>query len=232
MFGAVLFAAWFVETVLWVSSTVDSVANGEISPLISAVGAILLLLLLAGMEGLEVAVIDRWGWLYPERTSHQLAAWLAARQLFVAMIVTTATLLAHRDAIVIPGTGSEVTGGFVLAVFQLTWTTFTVLWFMQIVPKHMAATNPNRYLGRLRPSLFPIVEFVRMLGVSQPGEWTASAIENRVDWHAPVAPVEEGRPRPAKSLADIWAELIPEHAPNRARHVGPTDEGAPTPTGS
>jgi hypothetical protein len=228
-FGAVLFAAWFVETVLWVSSTVDSVANGEISPLITAVAAVLLMLLLAGMEGLEVAVIDRWRSLYPDRSTHDLAAWLAARQLFVALIVTTATILAHREAIVIPGSGSEITGGFVLAVFDLTWTGFTVLWFMQIFPKHMAATNPDRYLRRLRPSLFPIVEVVRRIGVSQPGEWTASAVENRLDWHAPI---EEGRPQPTESLADIWRQLIPEHAPPRARAAGSPRDAPPAPTGS
>jgi hypothetical protein len=228
-FGAVLFAAWFVETVFWVSSTVDSVANGEISPLITAVGALLLMLLLAGMEGLEVAVIDRWGLLYPERSNHDLAAWLAARQLFVALIVTTATILSHRDAIVIPGTGSEITGGFALAVFDLTWTGLTVLWFMQILPKHMAATNPDRYLRALRRRLFPIVEVVRKIGVSQPGEWTASVIENQRDWHTEPRPVEEGRPRRADSLADIWAELIPERAPRRTERVGPPETG---PTGS
>src|SRR6188472_4524157 len=86
VFGAVLFLAWGVETVLWLYSTIDSVANGEATPLVTAVVAIALLCLLAGMEGLEVAVIDRWRSMYPERTTSELAAWLAARQLFVALI--------------------------------------------------------------------------------------------------------------------------------------------------
>ena len=92
-FGAVLFVGWAVETFLWVYATGHSVANGEITPLITALGAIALLILLAGMEGLEVAVIDRWRSLYPQRTTSDLAAWLAARQLFVALIVTTAELV-------------------------------------------------------------------------------------------------------------------------------------------
>ena len=96
--------------------------------------------------------------------------------------MTTATLLAHRDAIVIPGSSTEVTGGLALGLFDLTWTGFTVLWFAQIFPKHLAATNPDRYLDHLRRTLFPIVEGVRQVGVSQPGEWVAARVERRLDW--------------------------------------------------
>jgi hypothetical protein len=219
VFGAVLFLAWGVETVLWLYSTIDSVANGEATPLVTAVVAIALLCLLAGMEGLEVAVIDRWRSMYPERTTSELAAWLAARQLFVALIVTTATLLAHRDSISIPGTSTEITGGLALGLFDLTWTGFTVLWFAQIFPKHLAATNPDRYLRHTRRSLFPIVEVVRKVGVSQPGEWVASATERRLDWPEPTEGIEELPAGREESLAGIWRALIPERAP----YTGPGD---------
>ena len=212
IFGAVLFAAWGVETILWVASTVDKVADGEITPLITAIAALALMTLLAGMEGLEVAVIDRWRAIYPERTTSELAGWLAARQLFVALIVTTATLLANRGEIVIPGTSTSITGGLALGLFDLTWTGFTVLWFAQIFPKHLAATNPDRYLSHLRRSLFPVVEVVRRVGVSQPGEWVASAVERRLDWPAAAAIEEAPLPR-EQSLAAIWRELIPETRP-------------------
>ena len=46
-------------------------------------------------------------------------------------------------------------------LFDIAWTGFTVLWFAQIFPKHMAATNPDRYLGDLRRPLFPVVDVVR-----------------------------------------------------------------------
>lgn len=166
------------------------------------------------MEGLEVAVIDRWRKLFPERTTSELAGWLAARQLFVALIVTTATLLAHREAIIVPGTSNEVTQGLVLGLFDLTWTGFTVLWFAQIFPKHLAAMNPGRYLAHLRRTLFPIVEGVRIVGVSQPGEWVASGVERRLDWPLPhVESIEEAPAPREESLAAIWRELIPERAP-------------------
>ena len=214
IFGVVLFLGWGIESFFWLYATGHSAADGDAMPVVTAVATLSLLVLLAGMEGLEVAVIDRWRSLYPERTTSDLAGWLAARQLFVALIVTTATLLAHRDAIVIPGSSSEVKGGLVLGLFDLTWTGFTVLWFAQIFPKHLAATNPDRYLLHLRRTLFPIVEGVRRVGVSQPGEWVASSVERRLDWPLPhVESIEEGPAPREESLAAIWRELIPERAP-------------------
>jgi hypothetical protein len=228
-FGAVLFVAWGIESFFWVYATIHSAANGDVMPVVTAVAALALLVLLAGMEGLEVAVIDRWRALYPDRTTSELAGWLAARQLFVALIVTTATLLAHRDAIVIPGSSTEITGGLALGLFDLTWTGFTVLWFAQIFPKHLAATNPDRYLEHLRRTLFPIVEGVRVVGVSQPGEWVASSVERRLDWPLPhVDSIEEGPAPREESLAAIWRELIPERAPgSRPDPDEPTGSGPP-----
>jgi hypothetical protein len=52
-------------------------------------------------------------------STNYLAGWLAARQLFVALIVTAATLLANRSVIVIPGTPVRITDGFVLDIFDL-----------------------------------------------------------------------------------------------------------------
>jgi hypothetical protein len=212
-FGVVLFIAWGLETVLWVASTIDLAADGEITPVITALVALSLMTLLAGMEGLEVAVIDRWRINFPDRTTNELAGWLAARQLFVALIVTSATLLANRSTIIVPGTGASIDHGILLGLFDLTWTGFTVLWFAQIFPKHLAATNPDRYLRHLR-SLFPVVEVVRKIGVSQPGEWVAAFIERRLNW--PMTPAEEMQeaaiPR-EESLAGIWRELISEAPP-------------------
>ena len=125
------------------------------SPAIWAVVALLLMFLLACMEGLEVAVIDRWSHLYPDRAMSDLAGWLAARQLFVALIVTAATMLAERDSIAIPFTSTEITAPAALKIFNLVWTGLTVLWFMQIFPKHMAATNADRYLNVTRAPAVP-----------------------------------------------------------------------------
>jgi hypothetical protein len=231
-FGAILFLAWGVETILWFASTIDRVGNGEAMPLISAVAALALMCLLAGMEGLEVAVIDRWRSMYPDRTTSELAGWLAARQLFVALIVTTATILAHRETIVIPGTSTEITGGFALGIFDLTWTGFTVLWFAQIFPKHLAATNPDRYLRHLRRTLFPIVEVVRKIGVSQPGEWVAGAVERSLDWPIPhIEEIQESRRAQPESLAAVWRALLVDDAPTRRPAAGEPPD-APVPTGS
>jgi hypothetical protein len=215
-FGAVLFIAWGIATVLWVYGAIHALGAGDAGPAIRAVVALLLMILLAGMEGLEVAVIDRWRQLYPDRSNSELAGWLAARQLFVALICTTATLLAEPDLIVIPFTSTEISGGFALKAFTITWTGLTLLWFMQIFPKHMAATNPDRYLTFTRTTLFPIVEVVRRIGVALPGEWVASVVQNRLNWHAEPAIEEAPAPR-GTSLAEAWAALTPERAPTTQR---------------
>ena len=225
-FGVVLFVAWGIETFFWVYATIHSAADGEVMPVVTAVAALALLVLLAGMEGLEVAVIDRWRSLYPDRTTSELAGWLAARQLFVALIVTTATILINRKEITVPFTSVSIEEGALLKIFDIVWTGFTVLWLAQIFPKHLAATNPDRYLHHLRRSLFPVVEVVRRIGVSQPGEWVASAVERRLNWplteaeqmQEAVAPQEE-------SLGQIWRQLIPETPPQTGAR-GPTPEGS------
>jgi len=206
--GVVLFVVWAVLTFLWFYDAIHALVYGEPGPAIKAVVWLLLMLLLAGMEGLEVAVIDRWSHLYPERTTADLAGWLAARQLFVALIVTGATLLADRDSLAIPFVAPPFTGVVALKIFNLVFTTLTVLWFMQIFPKHMAATNADRYLKVFQAVLFPVVEFVRVIGISWPAEMTAQAVQNRLDWHA--EPTLEAAPsRHDESLAKAWAALVP-----------------------
>jgi hypothetical protein len=213
-FGVVLLVAWGLATIVWVASTVSLAADGNAGAVVTAVVALALLALLAGMEGLEVAVIDRWRAIYPDRPTSHLAAWLAARQFFVAIIVTTATILINRKEIVVPLTGVSIEEGALLKIFDIVWTGFTVLWFAQIFPKHLAATNPDRYLHYLRRSLFPVVEVVRKSGLSQVGEWAAVLVERRLKWplteaeqmQEAVAPQEE-------SLARIWRALTPENAP-------------------
>jgi hypothetical protein len=214
-FGVLLFAAWCFETAMWVASTVYLVGQGNASAVISAVVALALMTLLAGMEGLEVSVIDRWRELFPGKTTSALGGWLSARQLFVALIVTSATILANRSTLVVPFTSTHISGGSLQAkIFDLTWTGFTVLWFAQILPKVVAATDPARYLRLLRRSLFPLVEAVRVLGVSQPGEWAASLIGGRFGWVHRTAE-EEGADEPSleirteePSLVGGWRSVI------------------------
>jgi hypothetical protein len=230
-FGAALFVLWALATIVWVASTINLAADGDAMAVVTAVVALALLTLLCGMEGLEVSVIDRWQALYPDRTLSHLAAWLAARQLFVALIVTTATILINRSELIVPFTSLSIDHGILLKVFDIVWTGLTVLWFAQIFPKHLAATNPDRYLHYLRRALFPLVEGVRRIGVSQPGEWVASAVERRLDWYMTDAEqMQETAAPPAESLGHIWRELIPETPPDTGGPgaQGVTESGAPS----
>ena len=219
--GAILFLAWVIIAGLWAASTISSGLDGDVMPVVTAVAAIALMALLAGMEGLEVAVIDRWRKVFIDGSKSHLAAWLAARQFFVAMIVTAATLLAHRSFLVIPG-GERFTAELPLRIYDIVGVTLTVLWFAQIFPKLIAATNPDRDPRFTRASLFPVVEVVRRIGVSWPGEQAAALFERRVDWRADAEEgIEEAPARREETLAEIWRELIPRPegrarpAPNR-----------------
>ncbi|MHC1560806.1 hypothetical protein ACR9E3_17750 [Actinomycetospora sp. C-140] len=225
-----LFVAWLILTILWVASIVHALGEGSVGPLIRGIIAILLMLLLAVMEGLEVAVIDSWSRIYPDRPQSALAGWLAARQLFVALIVTTATVLAEPESVPLPfGNGEGITGNG-LKAFTIVWTTITVLWFMQIGPKHMAAINPDRYLRGTQPLFFPVVAFVDKLGVAKPAVAIAKIVEKRLDWHATEG-IETGvdlesRPAQRGNLASAWAALIPEDSPSGGPRRGDHAAGA------
>jgi len=207
-FGTVLFIAWGVLSVLWEYDAIYQLAHGQPGPAIAAVVAVLLMLVLAVMEGLEVVMIHDWNRLYPDRTAHDLAAWLAARQMFVAFIVSAATILAQRHSINIPFTSTEITNPVTLKIFNVIWTPLTVLWFMQILPKHMAAINPVRYLKVTGGAALPVVNVVKAIGVSWPAEKTAAAVQSLLGWHP--EPTLESAPRRGVDLADAWAALIPE----------------------
>ena len=207
-FGTVLFIAWGVLSVLWVYDAIYELAHGQPSPAITAVVAVLLMLVLAVMEGLEVVMIHGWNRLYPDRTAHDLAAWLAARQMFVAFIVVAATILAaaeRRSTSHSPRIRSRARHS---KIFNLVWTTFTILWFMQILPKHMAAINPVRYLKVTGGAALPVVNVVKAIGISWPAEKTAAAVQSLLGWHP--EPTLERAPRRGPDLADAWAALIPE----------------------
>ncbi len=206
-FGMVLFIAWGVLSVLWVYDAIYKLAHGVPGPAIAAVVAILLMLVLAVMEGLEVVMIHDWNRLYPDRTAHDLAAWLAARQMFVAFIVSAATILAERTSIAIPFDG-KITVPVTLKIFNVIWTPLTILWFMQILPKHMAAINPDRYLKVTGGAALPVVNVVKLIGISWPAEKTAAVVQNRLGWHA--EPTLERAPWRGEDLAGAWAALIPE----------------------
>jgi hypothetical protein len=223
-----LFIAWAILTILWVYDAIHKLVDGEAGPATMAVVALALMFLLAGMEGLEVAVIDRWSQLYPDRSMFDLAGWLAARQLSVALIIVAATMLAERESIAVPSLSTEITAPVALKIFNLVWIGLTVLWFMQIFPKHMAATNTGRYLKLTQAALFPVVEFARMIGISWPAEKTAKAVQNRIGWYPEPTP-EKAPSQGAGSLAAGQAAPTPEDAPTAQR---PPEDEATRPTES
>jgi hypothetical protein len=222
IFATILFVAWVAGTIVWVASMADYAADGHPSAAIMAIAAILLLILLAGMEGLEIAATDRWEALWPDGNKSHLAGWLAARQLFVALIAVTTTQLAEPHHLIVPFTSVRLDSALTLKVFDLVWLTLAILWFAQILPKHMAAMNADRYLGHLRGMLFPVVAVVDKSGVTLPGKRSAMVVEHSLSWHPKDGEVLEA-PVHETSLGSAWRELIPEE---RGRTPGPRDRSS------
>ena len=127
--------------------------------------------------------------------------------------------------IVIPGTSVRITDSFVLDMFDLVWTTLTVLWFAQIFPKHLGAINPDRYINRLRRPLFPVVGFVHKVGISQPGEWAADVVEVWLNWAASPEAAKQ-RPSDEHSHAAIWRQLRTGDNAQRTPEGGGRDKAA------
>ena len=95
----------------------------------------------------------------------------------------------------------------------MIWTPLTVLWFMQILPKYLAAINPGRYPKVTGGLALPVVNVVKVIGISWPAEKTAAVVQSSTGWHP--EPTLERAQRPGPDLADAWAALIPERPPEQ-----------------
>jgi hypothetical protein len=222
--GVVLFVVWGIAAIVWVASTISLAANGDGMAIVTAVATFVLLTFLAAAEGVEVVAIGQWKVINPGSSTGELARWLAARQLFVALIVTTVTLLANRSKVIVPWTGVSFDEELPLRVYDIFFVGLWVLWFAQILPKHLAATNPPRYLSYTRSWLFPIVRWVDRSGIPKPASWTALAVERRLSWRLTEAEEmqEAALPQP-ESLDHIWRELIPEGPSTGGAHGSPRE---------
>jgi hypothetical protein len=206
-FGTVLFIGWGVLSLLWVYDAIYKLAHGQPGPAIAAVVAVLLAFVLGVMEGLEVVMIHSWNRLYPDRTALDLGDWLAARQMFVAFIVSAATILAERTVIHIPFTSHVITG-VNSKIFNAILTPLTILWFFQILWKVLAATNPDRYLKVTGRAALPVVNVVKAIGISYAAEKAAAVVQSLLSWYP--EPTLERAPRRGVDLTDGWAALTLE----------------------
>lgn len=83
--------------------------------------------------------------------------------------------------------------------------------------------NPDRYLEILSKYLFPIVEVVRRIGISQPGEWTAFFVESRLLWPASIEQLEQGKPDHPLTHGDIWRAIRTDRRELRSERRGSED---------
>ena len=85
-----------------------------------------------------------------------------------------------------------------------------------------ATATGDRYLALLKRVLFPIVEVVHRLGISQPGEWTANFVEARLLWPVSIDELMENEPDRKLTHGELWRELKAardlKHAPGPKPH--------------
>ena len=65
--------------------------------------------------------------------------------------------------------------------------------------------------------LFPIVHVLGMIGISQPGEWTAEWVEARIVWPARIDELRRREPGRRLTHAEIWREFHGHRRPPEPR---------------
>ena len=201
-FGSALLLAWAVLTVVWVASTVTS---GSL--IIKGLIALALMALLAAMEGLEVAVIDRWREMYPERGTKLLAggsrpgssSWRSSsRRPRSSPTATSSSCPAWATPRTPPRSSSSRSSGRASPSCgsrrssRSTW------------PRPIPIAISGTCRRRASPSSTPSGSS----GCRSRASGRRTRIERSLDWHATEQDLEEGAPARRKdSIAEAWRAL-------------------------
>jgi hypothetical protein len=179
--SALLWALWACMTLVFLSTLKAQGWLGLFRGVLFAADLILLFF----AEGFEVSVInlsdkdtaplgDSTAARHLGEVQVGLQSCLANRQIFVALAITAAALLATFPAISIPFVGTTTAYGLP-ALFPLAYVTLSVLWFAQVAPKLLAAADPEGFFV-LSGWVWPTVRALSRLGLPDPGAQTASLV--------------------------------------------------------
>ena len=159
----VLWVAWGPLFVTYVTTIVGHCIEGEFHYLVFAISFITCCALLFFAEGFEIS----FAMMFPQRNQmnseicRSLQALdaehiLAQRQIVVVTTITILSLSSVFDWIQIPGVG-RVSSPTATAWFSGLFVTSTCLWFCQVLPKRLAARNPEQFWRLSQWLLKPIV---------------------------------------------------------------------------
>jgi hypothetical protein len=174
-----LWLVWLALAATWVSTLVANVQEGNTTAALVAAVNLVLLGILYLAEGLELAATDLLDKDPTQLSSPELASLLlviqgrarffyANRQVFVVVIISFMSLTTTYPWLYVPGIGKiEFEGA--LFWFSLVFTTLTVLWFGQVLPKQLAVINSEKFFGESRV-IWPLIKAVGTLGLPTPAE--------------------------------------------------------------
>jgi len=158
-----LWVAWGTLFVAYLATIAGHCAEGELHYLGFAISSITCCALLFFAEGFEIS----FAMMFPQRNlmnseicrclqTLDAEHILAQRQIIVVATITILSLSSVFDWILIPGLG-RFSSPVVLSWFSGLFVTTTCLWFCQVLPKRLAARNPEQFWRLSQWLLKPIV---------------------------------------------------------------------------
>jgi hypothetical protein len=170
---------------VWLSTLahVDSVGAAFKSS-VEFVVVVLLLVVLCFAEGVETAFADLRDkdaeQVLPEirqllsQMKEREEFFLAQREVFTVVIIAGVTLLTSFPSVYLFRIGAT-DRYHAASLFTIAFTSLTILWFCQVVPKRLALRNSELFLKRGR-FLWPIIRVVGKLDLPAPSDWIVETL--------------------------------------------------------
>ena len=171
-----LWVAWGALSTIYVATIFNHCTEGDFGYLGFAVLSIACCALLFYAEGFEIS----FAMMYPQRNQMNSEVCqslqtldaehiLAQRQIVVVCTIAVLSLSSVFDWIQIPGAG-RVSSPMATAWFSGLFVTSTCLWFCQVLPKRLAARNPEQFWRLSKWLLKPIVVAGKYVDLPAPAD--------------------------------------------------------------
>jgi hypothetical protein len=200
-----LSALWTVLASVYVATVIGLVRQGHYSVLVwVGLSAASFVLLFFG-EGFEIAFAMLW----PVRDSAAADVRtslegldpefiLAQRQVIVVLAISVVTLTSAFESLHVPGVGT-IDSRAICALYSGLFTTLSVLWFAQVLPKRVAAKSPERFWRLSRWLLKLVAAEGRIIDLPGPCDYLVAL------WDLVAGPRSNAADGLLISVGPLWA---------------------------